>query len=184
MIAEKNVTEWGSIAAWKTQDMIEQDLIIERALVELYKQPLVRENLGFKGGTALNKLFLNPQARFSEDIDLTLIKRIPIGDTIAQIREVLEPWLGKPSYKHSNFSFKMFFPYVSVEGTKIKLKIEINLTTYDNIFGMKHMNFKHDSSYFSGSSMLTTFELDELMGTKLKALYNRNKIVISSTCGL
>jgi hypothetical protein len=44
-------------------------LIISRALVELYSHPLLRDNLAFRGGTALFKLHL-PPARYSEDIDL------------------------------------------------------------------------------------------------------------------
>ncbi len=175
MIPKNFIIKWRESAPWKTDNMVEQDLIIEKALVELYKKPLIRENLAFKGGTALNKLFIKPQARYSEDIDLTLIKKIAIGETINQIRDILDPWLGKPSYKHSKFSFKMFYTYESVLGDKMKLKIEINLTTYDNIFGIRYKDFEHNSTYFSGKSKITTFDLDELMGTKLKALYQRNK---------
>lgn len=175
MIAENYIEEWRKKAPWQTQGMVEQDLIIERALSELYKMPLVKENLAFKGGTALNKLFIDPQARYSEDIDLTLVKRIPIGKTIDQLRDAIDPWLGKPKYKHSKVSFKLFYPYTSISGEKVKLKIEINLTTYEQAFGLRYMDFNHRSSYYSGSSTITTFELDELMGTKLKALYNRNK---------
>ena len=50
MIIERKIKEWSEAAPRKKLDMIEQDLIIEKALVELYKQPLVRENLAFKGG--------------------------------------------------------------------------------------------------------------------------------------
>jgi len=32
-----------------------------------------------------------------------------------------------------------------------------------------------DSEWFSGKSKMTTYELDELMGTKLKALYQQRK---------
>lgn len=175
MILKRYITEWSNTAPWQTQDMVEQDLIIERALVELYKMPLVRKNLAFKGGTALNKLFVDPQARYSEDIDLTLVNKIPIGKTIDQLRDALDPWLGKPKWKHSSFSIKFFYPYTAISGESVKLKVEINMTNYEQVFGLQYMDFEHDSSYFSGRSTITTYELDELMGTKLRALYNRNK---------
>lgn len=175
MISRNFLKEWEETSPWRTQDMIEQDLIIEKVLAELYKMPLVRKNLAFKGGTALNKLFIDPQARYSEDIDLTLVKRIPIKKTIDQLRDAIDPWLGKPKFKHSRFSFKLFYPYIAISGEQVKLKVEINLTTYEQAFGLRYMDFHHNSSYYSGSSTITTFELDELMGTKLKALYNRNK---------
>ena len=44
-------------------EQIEQDLMISRALVDLY------DALVFRGGTVLNKLFVNPSAKYSEDID-------------------------------------------------------------------------------------------------------------------
>ncbi len=58
MIVARRIKEWSDFAPWKNLDMVEQDLIIEKALVKLYKQPLVAKNLAFKGGTALNKLFV------------------------------------------------------------------------------------------------------------------------------
>ncbi|MEX2567812.1 MAG: nucleotidyl transferase AbiEii/AbiGii toxin family protein [Cyclobacteriaceae bacterium] len=45
---------------------VEQDLITSRALVELFSDDFLRENLAFRGGTALHKLFLNPAPRYSE----------------------------------------------------------------------------------------------------------------------
>lgn len=43
--------------------------MISRVLVDLYNDPHVKDALVFRGGTALNKLFINPPARYSEDID-------------------------------------------------------------------------------------------------------------------
>ncbi len=175
MISTDFITEWEQVAPWRTDNLIEQDLIIERALVELYKMPLVRKNLAFKGGTALNKLFIKPQARYSEDIDLSLVNRVPIKDIMDQFRDALDPWLGKPKWKHSAFGIKFFYPYTAISGEKVKLKVEINTTNYEQVFGLRYMNFRHESSYFSGESTITTYELDELMGSKLRALYSRNK---------
>lgn len=46
-------------------EQIGQDLIISRALVDLYNDPHIREALMFGGGIALNKLFIEPPARYS-----------------------------------------------------------------------------------------------------------------------
>lgn len=69
MIPESYVEQWRLNAPWQTLAMIEQDLVISRALVELFKQEMVRSSLVFRGGTALNKLYLESPARYSEDID-------------------------------------------------------------------------------------------------------------------
>lgn len=60
MIPEIFVEKWHQYAEWQTPAQVEQDLIISRALTELYHNPHVSEALVFRGGTALNKLFIKP----------------------------------------------------------------------------------------------------------------------------
>lgn len=69
MIPENVVESWRKTISWQMDEQIEQDLIISRALVDLYNDLHIREALVFRGGTALNKLFIKPPARYSEDID-------------------------------------------------------------------------------------------------------------------
>ncbi|MCP3658769.1 MAG: nucleotidyl transferase AbiEii/AbiGii toxin family protein, partial [Bacteroidetes bacterium] len=106
MIPENIVRDWKKFAPWKTSEKVEQDLIISRALIDLYNNPIIKSKLAFKGGTALNKLYFNPPARYSEDIDLVQIKSEPIGETLKAIRESLDHWLGKPKWKLTKYSAK------------------------------------------------------------------------------
>ena len=92
MIQESFIREWSEMAPWVKNEMVEQDLIICRALVSIFSDDFLRENLAFRGGTALHKLFLQPQARYSEDIDLVQIKPGPIKPIMFRLGEVLE-WL-------------------------------------------------------------------------------------------
>ena len=64
---------------------VEQDLIIERALVEIFSDDLLKTHLAFRGGTAFNKLYLTPHARYSEDIDLVQLKGDSISPLIARL---------------------------------------------------------------------------------------------------
>jgi len=70
MIPKIYITQWKKNAPWNNDYQVEQDLVIERALVEIFSDSELKEQLAFRGGTALHKLFLKPQARYSEDIDL------------------------------------------------------------------------------------------------------------------
>ena len=45
----------------------EQDLVISRALVEIYSKRDLSAALAFRGGTALHKLHMKPPARYSEN---------------------------------------------------------------------------------------------------------------------
>ena len=74
MIPRDYITEWRVEAPWVQDSQVEQDLVISRALVEIFSHPLLSESLAFRGGTALYKLHIRPAARYSEDIDLVQIE--------------------------------------------------------------------------------------------------------------
>lgn len=61
MIPRRYIEEWKAFAPWPENAQVEQDLVIERAIVEIFSDEFLNENLAFRGGTALHKLFLKPQ---------------------------------------------------------------------------------------------------------------------------
>jgi predicted nucleotidyltransferase component of viral defense system len=63
VIPQASITAWRSIAPWAEDARIEQDLVLSRALVELFANPLVAGKVALRGGTALNKLFIQPASR-------------------------------------------------------------------------------------------------------------------------
>ncbi|HVE43944.1 MAG TPA: nucleotidyl transferase AbiEii/AbiGii toxin family protein [Gammaproteobacteria bacterium] len=175
MIPEIFIQEWRKNVAWQTPAQIEQDLIISRALIDLYSDPHVSETLVFRGGTALNKLFLKPPSRYSEDIDFVQKNPSPIGQTINAIRELFKPWLGDPKWKITERSAKLIYKYESFNNMPAKLKIEINTTEHFQALPLKTVPFTVASDWFNGAANIVTYELDELMATKLRALYQRRK---------
>ena len=68
MIDRNSIMAWYEHAPWTEPQMVEQDLIISRALVDIFSDEFLSENLAFRGGTALHKLYLLPQVRYSKDI--------------------------------------------------------------------------------------------------------------------
>ena len=73
MIPFDSITEWRREAPWPMEAQVEQDLIISRAMVAIFQQPVLSKLLVFRGGTALHKLYFRPPRRYSEDIDLVQI---------------------------------------------------------------------------------------------------------------
>lgn len=57
----------------------------------------------------------------------------------------------------------------------IRLKIEINCFEHFNELGLVKIPFKVENPWFSGECKITTYKLNELLGTKLRALYQRRK---------
>lgn len=175
MIPVVFIEEWRNTAKWQTQAQTEQDLIISRALVNLYNEPLIKDTLVFRGGTALNKLFLKPAARYSEDLDFVQKNPEPIGDTIDAIKQQLNPWLGEPKRKLTERSVKLIYKYEAINQTPARLKIEINTTEHLQVLPIRTEMMHVNSQWYNDSAEIITYELDELMGTKLRALYQRRK---------
>jgi len=176
MIPMAYIREWRNLVPWQETDMIEQDLVICKALVEIFNDPFLSENLAFRGGTAIHKLFLNPQARYSEDIDLVQVKSMPIKETIVKLQLRLA-FLGAPEIrqKANNNTLVFKFNSESIPGTILKLKVEINCREHFSVFGLKEMAFSVNSEWFTRSCKLKTYAIEELLGTKLRALYQRRK---------
>ena len=89
MIPQAYITEWSNIVPWQNNAQVEQDLITCRALVEIFSNPFLKTKLAFRGGTTLHKLFLSPQPRYSEDIDLVQVDEEPIGEVLTALRKSL-----------------------------------------------------------------------------------------------
>lgn len=89
MIPKAYIDAWRTTAPWQEDAQIEQDLVISRVLVKLFSNDFLREHLAFRGGTALHKLFLHSQVRYSEDIDLVQLKEGRIKPILEAIRDQL-----------------------------------------------------------------------------------------------
>ena len=89
MINSAAITQWNNIVPWDDNAQVEQDLIISRALVAIFSDEFLASQLAFRGGTALHKLYLSPQPRYSEDIDLVQITPRPIKPIMFRLGEVL-----------------------------------------------------------------------------------------------
>lgn len=176
MINRASITQWRAQAPWNTNEQVEQDLIICRALVAIFSDEFLASQLAFRGGTALHKLYLTPQSRYSEDIDLVQINPGPIKQILSRLGEVLDFLPGKV-VKQKRYNNTLLFRMESEIPpiVPIRLKIEINCFEHFNELGLLKVPFSIENSWFSGNSELTTYLLEELLGTKLRALYQRKK---------
>lgn len=176
MIANAYLNEWRQIVPWADNKMVEQDLIISRLLVELFNHPKISDSLAFRGGTAIYKLFTSHPVRYSEDIDLVQIKAEHIGETITAIRSIVDPMLGEPERKRSKKTFTLTYDILAENSTEPqKLKIEINTREHFSVFGFQQKDFSIESRWFSGESKILSYQFDELLGTKIRAFYQRDK---------
>jgi predicted nucleotidyltransferase component of viral defense system len=177
LIPRDFITEWRAQAPWVQDFQVEQDLVICRALIAIFSHSLLGTSLAFRGGTALYKLHVKPPARYSEDIDLVQINQEPAGPVMTALREVLDPWLGAPQWKQSEGRVTFFYRFDSEDAPpiRLRLKVEINSREHFTVHGIARVPFAVSSRWFAEKTEIATYTLDELLGTKLRALYQRRK---------
>lgn len=176
MIPNAYIQAWSANAPWPDARQVEQDLIISRALCDLFNAPSLNGKIAFRGGTAINKLLFQQPLRYSEDIDLVQTEAEPIGTTVNAIREALS-WLGKCNREQTGHSMHLVFKFAPEADplSTLKLKVEINTREHEHLFGIKPYPFEVDSDWYQGKTEIASFEPEELFGTKLRALLQRRK---------
>ncbi len=142
----------------------------------IFNDPWLEQRLAFRGGTVLHKCHLAPAARYSNDIDLVMTVAEPIGPLFDRLRTALS-WIGPDRTKWSENvgTITFTFPTTSGAPATMKVKVEINSREHDPIFGSHHTQYSMRNTWFSGSATLRTYRLEELLGTKLRALHQRRK---------
>lgn len=177
MIPITAITQWEKTAPWPDANQVEQDLILSRALVEIFQDERVSSKLVLRGGTALHKVFVDKPFRYSEDIDLVQHTEGPIGPILDGLRDKLDPLLGKPRRERNPGTVTLLYRMQSETPpvVQLKLKVEINSREHFDVFGIIEKRFGVQSEWFKGESAIKTYTLEELLGTKLRALYQRRK---------
>lgn len=176
MIPQSFLQAWSAKAPWPDFRQVEQDLMISRALCDLFNAPALRGRIALRGGTAIHKLLFDRPLRYSEDIDLVQTQPEPIGATVDAIRASLA-WLGKCNREQAGHSMHLIFrfaPEADPQST-LRLKVEINTREHQSVFGIRHYSLVVDSDWYQGQTEVASFEPEELLGTKLRALLQRRK---------
>jgi len=110
------IAEWRAHTRWATDEQVEQDLVLSRALVAIFEDPEIPGALALRGGTALHKLHFAPPRRaklrlpaFTDDMAILL----PPGTTFdvaasaARVASELidrlpgDPWKGRGTKRRS-----------------------------------------------------------------------------------
>ena len=176
MIPVAYLQEWSAKAPWPDSRQVEQDLVICRALCDLFNAPKLQGRIAFRGGTAINKLLFRQPLRYSEDIDLVQVWPERIGPTIDAVREALA-WLGncnRDRAGHSTHLTFRFAPEVAPD-TTLNLKIELNTREHVSMLGVRTYPFELVNDWHQATADIVSFEPEELFGTKLRALLQRRQ---------
>ena len=177
MIAQAYLNEWSARAPWPTQTQIEQDLLLSRLMIEIARDDVLGPELAMRGGTCLHKLHLATPLRYSEDLDYVRLTRTGIKPFTQALGEIADRLgLNVSSRQRSG---QMVHVYLDAEPTvgsgRIRIKIEMNIAETDSFLERITRPYALQSRWWSGRADVSTFEIDELLATKLRALYQRRK---------
>ena len=174
MIVKTDIIAWGVNHPWPDLAQIEQDLLLSQAICVISNDPLLGDELALRGGTAFHKLFMPQPYRYSEDLDYIRISEGAIGPIMRRLTNLGKELGYNVSTKMGMYP-KVFWRFTNINGLSGKIKIEIN--TYERLpmYGFVHIEHKTDSGYFTGEAAVKTLHVEELIATKIRALYQRSK---------
>jgi predicted nucleotidyltransferase component of viral defense system len=186
LIPQREIIAWRATAPWPSDAQVEQDLLITRCVAAIFNDEFLRDNLAMRGGTALHKVHLAPAARYSEDIDLVLLTRrrdavvkqhltrvlrpimnsrpsTPLNDIVVGVRNLVSPSrIIRQAYA---------FTPTQQGAPRAKLKVEVNCSEHEPVCEIVTIPFDTGS----GIVDLRTYDIDEMLGTKLRALFQRDQ---------
>ena len=174
MIPLNTINDWGLSHPWPTIEQIEQDLLLSRALCEISNDPLLGEELIFRGDTALNKLFLPQPLRYSEDLDFVRSTPGGIGEIMRRFNELGEAAGFKANTQLGRYP-KAEWKTISLNGYPLKIRIEINTEERNPAFPYKAVSHEIRTNWYQNSAVIRVFQAEELIATKIRALYQRSK---------
>lgn len=177
MIAQAYLNEWATRAPWSQETQVEQDLLLSRLMIEIAHDDVLGHELAMRGGTCLHKLHLTMPLRYSEDLDYVRSTSTGIKPYILALGRIADR-LGL-TVSSRRRSGQMVHVYLDAEPTsgvgRIRIKIELNIAETDSFLPRTVRPYAVESRWWSGRAGVGTFEVDELMATKLRALYQRRK---------
>ncbi len=124
---------------------------------------------------SLHKIVLPEPLRYSEDLDYVRATHGPIGPLLDAIREIADRLgLDVNTDVGSYPKARLRAPFETGSGL-MRVKIEIN--TYETSPARPHRRatYEVESGWWSGSADVLTFQPEELVATKLRALFQRKK---------
>lgn len=189
MITAQELADWRSYANWSTDMMVEQDFLLSRAVDAIFADKWLGGQVAMRGGTILHKSHLAPASRYSEDIDLVLITDAAGTSIQKALKRVLKPLLREPTesiltdiqlavrnlFMRSKI-VRQTYHYAPEDPTAAlgTLKVEANINETRPCFNIVEKPMEvPDGKGATKIIQVKSYDLDEMLGTKLRALLQR-----------
>jgi predicted nucleotidyltransferase component of viral defense system len=168
---------WRSKAPWPNPVQVEQDLLLSRLMIEIARDDVLGPELVMRGGTCLHKLHLPTPLRYSEDLDYVRSTRTGIKPYTQALAGVADRvGLVVSSRQRSGQMVHVYLDGEPTEGIgRIRIKVEMNIAETEPFQPRANLAHRVETSWWSGTADIPTFQPEEMLATKLRALYQRSK---------
>ena len=161
------------------RDTLEKVYRLVDTLEYLNQNPLLKENLALKGGTAINLTIFN-LPRLSIDIDLDYCNTASREEMLGE-REIISKDIVKymqtqnytlsPKTKNTYSLDSWIFNYINSGGNNDNIKIEINYSMRTHILPVKERKLSAD--FLSRDLKVNSLDVIDIFGSKIITLLNR-----------
>ncbi len=104
------------------------------------------------------------------------IKAGPIKPIMKRIKEVITFFEEPRKTQVKGHGARALYRFTSeYEEIRLRLKLEINCEEHFHVLDWVDFPFEVESEWFEGKAQIRTYSINELLGTKLRALYQRSK---------
>ncbi len=175
---------------WPELYQVEQDLLLSLSMRAIFGDPFLSGQVAMRGGTVLHKVHLSPASRYSEDIDLVVVGERPEGHIRKALMRVLRTVLGKEKSsawatlrlavrnagKPSRIlrcTYKV--PSVSEPQRRLTVEVETNVSERLPKYPLQRLPFGLEFRGERLQSTLVSYNINEMLGTKMRALFQRRK---------
>lgn len=189
-ITRRDILAHQTVVPWAAQYQAEQDLLLCRAMVSLFNDSFLSNEIAMRGGTLLHKVHLAPASRYSEDIDLVAVGTRPENHISRGIRRVLKEVWGKPKTSAWDWlklalrnaaqpsrilRLTYSLPSIIEPGRMLELVVETNVTERKSHRAVVDIPFRFPFRNESMQTIIKGYDIHEMLGTKLRALFQRER---------
>jgi predicted nucleotidyltransferase component of viral defense system len=162
---------------WPQPFQVEQDLILSRLIVEIANHELLATELAMRGGTCLHKLHLPEPLRYSEDLDYVRKTHSGIKPYLDALHDIAAGigFTERSVGQSGDLVHLVLDAEPTISPGRIRLRIETNIKETASHSEHILVPYRVESGWWRGDAEVVTFKIEELMSTKLRALYQRSK---------
>ena len=171
-----------------TEQTIERDYVLTWVLAEIARHPALGQDIIFKGGTAIKKLFFE-EWRYSEDLDFTLRKPYSPEAIVAALNDVgtaceknagLEIAVSSQEVRQNSHlrSVTIYLSYLGpLHRTRRRRKLKIDITADEIVVEtpIRRLIIQTYSDEYTPAVPVLVYPLDEILAEKMRTLLQRTE---------